>query len=808
MRLFKTILAFVVLLILFNLLNNSQGSIPPLGKFLNPFAGFWQNGEKLDHIDEVLDVKGLRDEVQVVWDERHVPHIFAENTYDIYFAQGFLTARHRLWQMEFQTHVAAGRVSEIIGEKAVEFDRLQRRRGLLMAAETTIQYMSEDPETHIILQAYANGVNAWIESLTPATLPLEYKLLNYEPEVWSTMKTALLLKFMAWDLTGRNSEMDMSIIQATLGEEFVNTYYPENTPRTDPVIPAAKPWRFDAMEPDSIPPLFVPQFVRDLRKGEPDPDNGSNNWAVSGTKTASGYPMLANDPHLGLNLPSIWYEIQLTTPDMNVYGVSMPGAPAVIVGFNKDVAWGVTNAGSDVMDWFEIEFKDDSYTEYLYMDEWIKSDLRIEEIFVRDGDTVLDSFAVTRFGHLVHFGENKLENGHPAGLAMRWSAHDPSNEMIAIRNMNLATDRETFYTAAEAFESPGQNFAMITRDGDIAIRHNGKYPLRGLDQGKFVRAGRDTIGEWRDWIPYEQLPAISNPWSGYVSSANQNPVGKKYPYYLGWDYDDYERGSRINDRLDHLDKIKFGDMQDLHMDNFNKQAELILPFLLKQLDVEVYSGDTEAIINDLQGWNYVSDPHEKAAWVYQQWWQRIEQAIWNDELNIYGEIRKIPTRSVTARLLLRKSKLAYYDDINTPEKEGRSEIINRAFRKTLSDLEEDLGAYGEAWELGRARGTDINHILSVKGLGRTGLYTGGGRGIVNATKKTHGPSWRMLVEMGDRPAAKVIYPGGQSGNPGSTYYDNAVKDWVMGKYYDIHFLDSTDIENNSKLTLSRLRNYQ
>ncbi|MBT3631175.1 MAG: penicillin acylase family protein, partial [Candidatus Marinimicrobia bacterium] len=398
MRLFKTILAFVVLLILFNLLNNSQGSIPPLGKFLNPFAGFWQNGEKLDHIDEVLDVKGLRDEVQVVWDERHVPHIFAENTYDIYFAQGFLTARHRLWQMEFQTHVAAGRVSEIIGEKAVEFDRLQRRRGLLMAAETTIQYMSEDPETHIILQAYANGVNAWIESLTPATLPLEYKLLNYEPEVWSTMKTALLLKFMAWDLTGRNSEMDMSIIQATLGEEFVNTYYPENTPRTDPVIPAAKPWRFDAMEPDSIPPSFIPQFVRDLRKSEPDPDNGSNNWAVSGTKTASGYPMLANDPHLGLNLPSIWYEIQLTTPDMNVYGVSMPGAPAVIVGFNKDVAWGVTNAGSDVMDWFEIEFKDDSYTEYLYMDEWIKSDLRIEEIFVRDGDTVLDSFAVTRFG--------------------------------------------------------------------------------------------------------------------------------------------------------------------------------------------------------------------------------------------------------------------------------------------------------------------------------------------------------------------------------------------------------------------------
>jgi len=808
MRRIKTILAFLLLLLLFNLLNNSQGSIPPLGKFLNPFAGFWQNGEKLDHMDEVLDVNGLRDEVKVVWDERQVPHVFAENTYDIYFAQGFLTARHRLWQMEFQTHVAAGRVSEIIGAKALEFDKMQRRRGLLMAAETAIQHMDEDPETQLILQAYANGVNTWIETLTPATLPLEYKLLNYKPEVWSTLKTALLLKFMAWDLTGRNSEMDMSIIQATLGEEFVSTYYPEDTPLMDPVIPTGKPWRFEAMTPDSMPPFFEPQFVRDLKTDQPDPDNGSNNWAVSGSKTASGYPLLANDPHLGLKLPSIWYEIQLSTPDMNVYGVSLPGAPAVIIGFNQDIAWGMTNAASDAMDWFEIEFRDDSYTEYLYRDEWLKSDLRIEEIFIRDGETELDTFAVTRFGPVVYFGENRLENGHPTGLAMRWVPHDPSNEMIAIRKMNLATDKASFFTALEDFHAPGQNFAMAARDGDIAIRHNGKYPLRGQDQGKFVQAGRDTLGEWQEWIPYDQLPTISNPWSGYVSSANQNPTGKKYPYYLGWDYDDYERGSRINDRLAQLKKIKFEDMQDLHMDNFNKQAQLMLPFLLKRLKVEAPSSEMEAIMNDLQAWNYVSDPDKKAAWVYKQWWLHLEKAIWDDELTVFDEVRKIPARSVTARLLLNKAKLPYYDDIHTPEQEGRSEIINLAFQQTIKDLTEELGPYGEAWELGRARGTDINHLLSVKGLGRTGLYTGGGSGIINATKKTHGPSWRMLVELGKQPIARGIFPGGQSGNPGSIYYDNAVNDWVAGKYYDIHFLSSAETGNNSKLSLTHLRNYQ
>ncbi len=808
MRIFKTILAFVTLIVLFQVLNNNQGSIPPLGKFMNPFAGFWQNGEKLDEIEEVLDVRGLRDAVKVVWDERHVPHVFAENTYDIYFAQGFLTARDRLWQMEFQTHVAAGRVSEIIGSKAVNFDKTQRRRGLLLAAEQTINFMNENPETHLILQAYANGVNTWIETLTPATLPLEYKLLNYEPEVWSTLKTALLLKYMAWDLTGRNSEMDLSIIQTALGQAFVDEFYPDDTPRMDPVIPSAKPWRFDPMIPEESPEPFEPQFVKAMRDGEPDEDNGSNNWAVSGKKTASGFPIIANDPHLGLKLPSIWYEIQLHTPDMNVYGVSMPGAPAVIIGFNENIGWGLTNAASDVMDWFEIEFKDISYSEYLYMDEWVQADLRVEEIVVRGEASVMDTFAVTRFGPLVHFGEHRLENGHPVGLAMRWTAHDQSNEMIAILGINQASDVETFYTSLESFEAPGQNFVVAARDGDIAIRHNGKFPLRGQDQGKFVRAGRDTTGEWTAWIPPEQLPVIQNPWRGFVSSANQNPVGKNYPYYMGWEYDDYERGSRINQRLAKLNDIDFADMQELHMDNFNKQAALILPFLLKQLDLTPLSDESRTIVEDLKSWNFVSDPQEKAAWVYKQWWLHLEQAIWNDELTLYGEVREIPTRSVTARLLLKNKNLKYYDNINTPDVEDRTTIINQAFNTTLAELTQALGAYGESWELGKARGTDINHLLSVKGLGRTGLYTGGGQGIVNATKKDHGPSWRMLVELGDYPRAKGIFPGGQSGNPGSKFYDNAVNNWVDGEYYDIHFIQTPDSLTNSNLRLTHLRNYQ
>jgi penicillin amidase len=806
MRILKTGLAFFAMIGVFVLLNNSQVSIPPLGKFMNPFTGFWQNGQQQDSPPELLDVHGLRDEVLVVWDERQVPHVFASNTYDIYFAQGFLTARHRLWQMEFQTHVAAGRVSEIIGAKAVEFDRKQRRNGLLLGAEQSLQMMRRNPETQLILQAYANGVNTWIDQLTPATLPLEYKLLNYEPEVWSTLKTALLLKYMVWDLTGRNSEMDLSVIRAALGQDFVDRFYPEDTPRTDPVIPNAKPWRFDPLVSETPAPAFEPAFVTALRKGEPDEDNGSNNWAVSGKKTRSGAPILANDPHLGLNLPSIWYEIQLNTPDMNVYGVSLPGAPAVIIGFNENIAWGLTNAGSDVMDWFQVEFKDDSYTEYRYMDAWVPATQRIEEIAVRGGGVVLDTIPMTRFGPLVRYGEHHLENGNPVGLAMRWIAHDPSNEMEAIRSINLASNADEFFGALDRFDAPGQNFVFAARDGDVAIRHNGKFPLRAQDQGKFVRAGRDTTGEWRQFIPRNQLPAISNPWRGFVSSANQNPVGETYPYYLGWDYEDYERGDRINRRLTKMERVTMDDMQKLHMDNYNTQAALVLPFLLKQL--EGLNEEQTQIYNDLKAWDYFARADSRPAWVYKQWWLAIEKAIWMDELTLFGEVRKFPTRSVTAERLLKDSKLKYYDDITTDEVEDRKAIVNRAFRSAIQTLTEDLGPYGDQWALGQARGTDINHLLKVGGLGRPGLPTGGGQGIVNATKKDHGPSWRMVVELGKEMKARGVYPGGQSGNPGSAFYDNAINDWVQGNYYELYFMQSPADATPKKHMLTSLRNYQ
>ncbi|MBW7936753.1 MAG: penicillin acylase family protein, partial [Flavobacteriales bacterium] len=324
---------------LFYVLQFGVAHIPPAGKFLNPFSGFWANAEPAKPvIKESLSIAGLQDEVTVVYDDRLVPHIFAKNAHDLFFAQGYITATNRLWQMEFQTHFAAGRVSEIVGEKTLELDRMQRRKGLMYAAELTVEAFDSDTLAKDILESYSDGVNAYISSLTYKTLPLEYKLLNYYPEPWSKLKSALLLKYMADMLTGKSMDIELSNAISLLGEEITELIYPD-FPDTliDPIVPVGTTFPHTDIHLDTPSVIGIHQHYN--VESEKTSDNiGSNNWAVSGSKTKTGAPILCNDPHLQLNLPSIWYEIQLSMPDYNVYGVSLPGSPAVIIGFNNDIA--------------------------------------------------------------------------------------------------------------------------------------------------------------------------------------------------------------------------------------------------------------------------------------------------------------------------------------------------------------------------------------------------------------------------------------------------------------------------------------
>ncbi|RYY35005.1 MAG: penicillin acylase family protein, partial [Sphingobacteriaceae bacterium] len=343
MQYVKAILSLAVTIALLWALQNKFGDIPPVGKLLNPVSGFWQNAESKNFVDEAeLKLPGLKGRVTILFDEHRIPHIFAENDHDAYYAQGYITARDRLWQMDIQTRSASGRLAEVVGPKALEVDRNKRRMGMVYGAENTLKGMQQDKEVWEGAVAYADGINAYIAQLSPKDYPLEYKLLDYAPEKWTPINSAFLLKLMSNTLAGGSDQFAMTNTLNKFGTDVIKELFPNRPLHDEPIIPAGTKWNFSPVEIPKPSKSFIAQMT-EHKMPEKQEGIGSNNWAISGSKAASGYPILANDPHLNLTYPSIWYQVQLVTPTMNVYGVALPGAPGVVIGFNKKISWGVTN---------------------------------------------------------------------------------------------------------------------------------------------------------------------------------------------------------------------------------------------------------------------------------------------------------------------------------------------------------------------------------------------------------------------------------------------------------------------------------
>lgn len=502
MRIVPFLISAVVTAGLVYALNKKLGPAPPLGKFLSPQHGFWQNADPSD-MDYNADLKlnGLKDDAEVYIDDRLVPHVFVKNETDAYFVQGYLHAKFRLWQMEFQTHAAAGRISEILGEnpKVLNFDREQRRLGMVYAAEKSLQVVEADPDSKTINDAYTAGVNAWIDELKESELPLEYKLLDYEPEHWTNLKTALFLKYMSKDLAGSENDFEYTNAKSIFSAEDFEKLYPLAADSLDPIIPKGTPFTDTAVAlkipatADSL--YFAKKDTVKIKETKPDPDNGSNNWAVSGKKTRSGYPILCNDPHLALNLPSLWFEMQLSTPTYNAYGATFPGAPAVIIGFNDSCSFGFTNSGRDVRDYYEITFRDSTRMEYKFNNEWKKTNWRVETIKVKGKPDYIDSVAyIPEFGPVMYdrsfTDNNRTDSKHY--YACRWKAHDPSNEIEIFIGLDRAKNYTDYAEAIKNLHTPGQNCVFACKNGDIALWCQGEFPAKWKDQGKFVMPGTDS----------------------------------------------------------------------------------------------------------------------------------------------------------------------------------------------------------------------------------------------------------------------------------------------------------------------------
>jgi penicillin amidase len=750
---------------------------PSAGRFFNPFEGIWQNVHP--RMASSAFIAPLKGEVRILFDERDVPHVYAHNVEDALYAQGYLHAANRLFSMDLSTRAAAGRLSEWIGPRTISHDHMQRERGIGKAASEKAKAWESYPEVKPFIDSYVKGVNAFIESLDYKSLPLEYKILSCAPELWTSERTALMVMNMALMLCISEHDVDYSKAKALLSPEEFQFLYPEHNTLESPIIPADHQWDFSSVLPFNTnievdPPAVHVKIPRDKNENI----HGSNNWAIAPQHTANGFAILANDPHLSLTLPNIWYEMEIHTPEMSVHGVSIPGLPYIVVGFNEHIAWGTTNSGQDVLDWYQIRWKDSSRHEYLLDGQYEKSILRPEIIKVRGSKSLTDTVRYTHWGPVSSLDDHR-------DMAMKWIVHQKirDNDVAYLQKINKAKNVAEYRDAVESFHFPAQNKIFASVEGDIAITVAGTMPLRNPGEGVFVMDGSFTKNDWRGFIPFSHAPFVINPPRGYVSSANQAPAATNYPYPMPGNrtFEDY-RGRVINAILDTSSSVSVRDMMELQQNNLNLQAAELLPLLLETLKQQSCLTDEEKLyMLPLEKWNYQYHRDSLSPVLYDLWYNAFEKLTF-DELDSSGLMYPEDWRII--ELVSAPDRHDYFDiQITTEKDEHLGDIVCLSFAEMVKSFLALEGESSKNW--GNYKASEIPHLARMAPFGVSFLRTSGGKHIVNAMGKNHGPSWRMIVELSSPPRAFVNIPGGESGDPASPHYKDMLDQFFEGHYYEV-----------------------
>lgn len=791
---------FLVLTIAILVVFNSRlGQIPPAGKFLDPFRGIWQNALIPDiPKTSTLQLEGLQEEVNIVFNERGVPHIFANNDHDLYFAVGYVTAMHRLWQMELTAHSGLGRLSEIVGEATLGYDRAMRRVGMAYGAEKLYEIVEKDAETMAMLEAYSDGVNAWIKQLKPRQYPFEYKLLDYEPQLWEPMKTLGMVMNISFGLSFWNQANNLTHMKASWGKDATMALFSGYYEGAEPIISRDTQWNFELQPPQTPDDEFIPQFVLEsLEKSVPE-GIGSNNWAVSPHRSQSGNALFATDPHQPLSLPSMWYEVQLNAPGINVYGVTLPGAPSVIIGFNKSIAWGNTASMNLVVDIFETEL-DDENLHYFYENEWHPLYLRVEEIAIRGKETFTDTVRYTHHGPIRYINEDRFGFGnHPSGHAICWTALKPkSTPLEGLRIMNSASDFAEFRGGLTNIGAPPQNYVFAGTNGDIALQTNGLWPLRWQNQGTFISDGRNADYDWKGFIPFEKLPHELNPERGFVSSANQLHTDTLYPFYYGRDFVTFSRAHIINNQLTRLESATVNDMKELQLNTFNNEANQWLDTMLDSVSSyleknPVFEKEPEftSVLDTLRQWNRQNEATFIAPTIFIKWTNEMRRELWQSLLDPLEELPHLtPNLDISFLVLNHKGPVEVFASLagHYPK---TSEILTISLNRVIKELSEENGPPGENWHWWRFNGPYLSHLLNLPALGTERMKVGGYRLSPNAMLNNYGPSWRMVAEMSQPVKAWGIYPGGQAANPATKGYNAFTNDWAEGNYYQLKLYDT------------------
>lgn len=731
-------------------------------------------------IDGEIQLTGLQEPVEVVRDENGVPHITAKNEEDLYLAQGYIQAQDRLFQMDLSRRQASGRLSEVVGEAALENDKYFLTLGLRRAAESSYDQYSETAKQ--VLDKFAEGVNLYIKELQESNKwPIEFTVLGYEPEPWTPVDSLTIGKYMAFDLGGHWEDQAFRyyLLQSFPEEKAYDLF---------PSYPEDAPYIISKDELD-IEKSFASAVI-------PHEFNGSNNWVVSGEKTKSGKPILADDPHLSLATPAIWYQMHLQAPSVNVSGVIFAGIPGIILGHNEHVAWGVTNTGPDVQDLYIEKRNPDNEYEFLFNDNWEEASVVKEEIKVKDQDPVDYEIVITRHGPVI--SEFAGESGKDTVLSLQWTALEPSSELEAVLNMNKADDWEQFEKALEGFHTPAQNFVFASTDGTIAYKANGKIPIRKKGDGLLPVPGWTDEYEWIDYIPFDELPRVVNPKEGFISTANNKVISDDYPYHISHDWAQPFRQMRIQEFISAKDNITVDDMMNLQMDKMNLQAREFVPLfvdLLKNSEDE----QVKEALSILDKWDFVDGAEQAPPMIFNLWTKEIQDVLFEEEipietLELFGGKRQAIDE------LLRK---AIEGDPGPwiEEHGGLTTVLEDSLLRVLVELEDSYGSNMEKWEWGDYHQIYFAHPLSsVRPLNL--LFNSGGKVPVGGSPVTvqaaafkedgtvnHGASWRFVVDTDDIQTGYHLVGPGQSGNVLSKWYHDQLESWVDGTYHSTSLKD-------------------
>lgn len=761
---------------------------------------------------------GLSGSVEVVVDSHGIPHIYAEHEVDAMFALGYLHARDRLWQMDFNRRAAQGKLSEVMGADALEHDIYVRTIGLNRLARASEERAKDHPGLYMNLIAYSWGVNSYIAENVPDGKQPELRRFDYLPGPWTPVDSLSLAKAMAWELCGSMDDLYLGALVEKLGRDVVDELFPIDRYREVPIIPSAKPEKKEAKGAQmpsrpvieagrSGPADLADAYLATARAASyrfrilgDDRMVGSNNWVIDGTKSANGKPVLASDPHLGFSLPSVWYAAHIKAGNLDVIGVTLPGIPSIIIGHNRHVAWGMTNTQADVTDFF-VEKLNGAKTHFLHEGEWKPLDMAPETIKVRGLAPREITVAMTVHGPIIP--------GLGADISMQWAGAEPGDDSLAFHLLNRAVDYDDFASAMKMMSTPAQNFAYADDSGMIAMWVAGLLPVRKNGLGRVPHDGASGEFDWQGFIPRIDTPHSVNPEQHYLASANQRPAPKGYAYYLGYEWDPGYRARRINRLLSSSESITVEQMKNFQADTYDTAAESMLPHMMAACKDAFEEGKLYArALETMAGWDYDTSAYSPAPTIWWKWLDELREGVWADEWRAAGidppseswghsGLNKWqPPLEVLEKMVVEEPTSKWFDDVSTENRETLVEIASASLRRAVDELRGRFGREISEWNWGVANRLRIDHLSGDPLLGRGGHPLGGSDLTLSARGSggdvTGGPSWRMVVDFSDLGATAGVFPGGQSGDPKSTHYDDLIDHWVRDDYIRLLFYSSPE----------------